>query len=74
MCSEEEEDEDGELKAPLVSCMQAKHAGTRTYYFSSDSHEEQEDWIRAMSEATEVTSEPTHRCSSHTHTQPSSSV
>ncbi|XP_072239106.1 pleckstrin homology domain-containing family A member 6 isoform X5 [Leuresthes tenuis] len=61
VCSDKEEDEDGELKAPLVSCMQAKHAGTRTYYFSSDSHEQQEDWIRAMSEAAEVTSEATHR-------------
>uniref|UniRef100_A0A3Q3EDN2 Pleckstrin homology domain containing, family A member 6 n=1 Tax=Labrus bergylta TaxID=56723 RepID=A0A3Q3EDN2_9LABR len=35
--------------------MQAEHAGTRTYFFSSDSHEEQEDWIRAMSQATQVT-------------------
>nr|XP_029138571.1 pleckstrin homology domain-containing family A member 6 isoform X6 [Labrus bergylta] len=33
----------------------AEHAGTRTYFFSSDSHEEQEDWIRAMSQATQVT-------------------
>uniref|UniRef100_A0A8C4GMN1 Pleckstrin homology domain containing, family A member 6 n=1 Tax=Dicentrarchus labrax TaxID=13489 RepID=A0A8C4GMN1_DICLA len=32
----------------------AEHAGTRTYYFSTDSHEEQEEWIRAMSEASEV--------------------
>ncbi|XP_041836194.1 pleckstrin homology domain-containing family A member 6 isoform X3 [Melanotaenia boesemani] len=54
VCSEEE-GEDGGLKDPLVSCMQAKHTGTRTYYFSTDSHEEQEDWIRAMSEAAEVT-------------------
>uniref|UniRef100_A0A8P4GCI2 Pleckstrin homology domain containing, family A member 6 n=1 Tax=Dicentrarchus labrax TaxID=13489 RepID=A0A8P4GCI2_DICLA len=51
---EEEEGEDGELKAPVVFCMQAEHAGTRTYYFSTDSHEEQEEWIRAMSEASEV--------------------
>lgn len=32
----------------------AQHAGTRTYYFSADSHEEQEEWIRAMSQAAEV--------------------
>ncbi|XP_034023310.1 pleckstrin homology domain-containing family A member 6 [Thalassophryne amazonica] len=48
---EEEEGEEGEFKLPTVFCMQAEHAGTRTYYFSSDSHEEQEEWIRAMSEA-----------------------
>ncbi|XP_074504936.1 pleckstrin homology domain-containing family A member 6 isoform X3 [Sebastes fasciatus] len=32
----------------------AQHAGTRTYYFGADSHEEQEEWIRAMSQAAEV--------------------
>ncbi|XP_051803958.1 LOW QUALITY PROTEIN: pleckstrin homology domain-containing family A member 6 [Acanthochromis polyacanthus] len=59
---EEEEDcEDGELKGPVVFCMQAEHAGTRTYYFSTDSHEEQEEWIRAMSEAAEVNTQPAHR-------------
>uniref|UniRef100_A0A673ABW9 Pleckstrin homology domain containing, family A member 6 n=1 Tax=Sphaeramia orbicularis TaxID=375764 RepID=A0A673ABW9_9TELE len=39
---------DGELKAAVVFCLQAEHAGTRTYYFSTDSHEEQDQWIRAM--------------------------
>ncbi|XP_067359474.1 pleckstrin homology domain-containing family A member 6 isoform X3 [Channa argus] len=39
----------------------AEHAGTRTYYFSTDSHEEQEDWIRVMSEAAEVNIQPTER-------------
>uniref|UniRef100_A0A3Q1FA17 Pleckstrin homology domain containing, family A member 6 n=1 Tax=Acanthochromis polyacanthus TaxID=80966 RepID=A0A3Q1FA17_9TELE len=39
----------------------AEHAGTRTYYFSTDSHEEQEEWIRAMSEAAEVNTQPAHR-------------
>ncbi|XP_061584137.1 pleckstrin homology domain-containing family A member 6 isoform X9 [Cololabis saira] len=57
---EEEEGQDGQLKAPVVSCLQAKHAGTRTYYFSADSHEDQQDWIRTMREAAEVT-EQTHR-------------
>ncbi|XP_070815542.1 pleckstrin homology domain-containing family A member 6 isoform X2 [Chaetodon trifascialis] len=55
------EGEDGELKGPVVFCMQAEHAGTRTYYFSTESHEEQEDWIRAMSEASEVNIQPTQR-------------
>uniref|UniRef100_A0A673ABD0 Pleckstrin homology domain containing, family A member 6 n=1 Tax=Sphaeramia orbicularis TaxID=375764 RepID=A0A673ABD0_9TELE len=32
----------------------AEHAGTRTYYFSTDSHEEQDQWIRAMSDAAQV--------------------
>ncbi|XP_044075318.1 pleckstrin homology domain-containing family A member 6 isoform X5 [Siniperca chuatsi] len=65
---EEEEGvgEDGELKGPVVFCMQAEHAGTRTYYFSTDSHEEQEEWIRAMSEAAEVTVPPTQRTNSDT--------
>ncbi|XP_032368372.1 pleckstrin homology domain-containing family A member 6 isoform X18 [Etheostoma spectabile] len=42
----------------------AEHAGTRTYYFSADSHEEQEGWIRAMSEAAEVIIQPTQRMNS----------
>ncbi|KAM7423421.1 hypothetical protein PAMA_011128 [Pampus argenteus] len=46
--------------------MQAEHAGTRTYYFSTDSHVEQEEWIRAMSEAAEVTAKPTQRTNSDT--------
>ncbi|KAM4588234.1 pleckstrin homology domain-containing family A member 6 isoform 4-T4 [Odontesthes bonariensis] len=39
----------------------AKHAGTRTYYFSTESPEEQQAWIRAMRGAAEVREEPTHR-------------
>ncbi|XP_029286550.1 LOW QUALITY PROTEIN: pleckstrin homology domain-containing family A member 6 [Cottoperca gobio] len=58
---EKEEGEEGELKGPVVFCMQAEHAGTRTYYFSADSHEEQEEWIRAMSEAAEVHNQPPQR-------------
>ncbi|TKS71232.1 Pleckstrin -like proteiny domain-containing family A member 6 [Collichthys lucidus] len=58
---EEEEGEAGDLKGPVVFCMQAEHAGTRTYYFSTDSHEEQEEWIRAMSEASEVNVQPIQR-------------
>uniref|UniRef100_A0A665VDH1 Pleckstrin homology domain containing, family A member 6 n=1 Tax=Echeneis naucrates TaxID=173247 RepID=A0A665VDH1_ECHNA len=51
---EEEEGGEVKLKRPVVFCMQAEHAGTRTYYFSTDSHVEQEHWIRAMNEAAEV--------------------
>ncbi|XP_077429190.1 pleckstrin homology domain-containing family A member 6 isoform X13 [Vanacampus margaritifer] len=58
---EEEQDENGELKAPVVFCVQAEHAGTRTYYFSTDSYEEQNEWITAMSEAAEVNVNPSHR-------------
>ncbi|XP_069008847.1 pleckstrin homology domain-containing family A member 6 isoform X4 [Embiotoca jacksoni] len=58
---EEEEGEAGELNGPIVFCMQAEHAGTRTYYFSTDNNEEQEQWIRAMSEAAEVTGQLTQR-------------
>uniref|UniRef100_A0A4W6EBB2 Pleckstrin homology domain containing, family A member 6 n=1 Tax=Lates calcarifer TaxID=8187 RepID=A0A4W6EBB2_LATCA len=58
---EEEVDEDRELKGSIVFCMQAEHAGTRTYYFSTDSHEEQTEWITAMSEAAEVNVQSTQR-------------
>ncbi|XP_059185818.1 pleckstrin homology domain-containing family A member 6 isoform X2 [Centropristis striata] len=64
--SEKEEGEDGDLKEPFVFCMQAEHAGTRTYYFSSDGHEEQEEWIRAMSDAAEVNIQSTQRVNPET--------
>ncbi|XP_053508474.1 pleckstrin homology domain-containing family A member 6 isoform X4 [Ictalurus furcatus] len=32
----------------------AEHAGTRTYYFSTDSSEDREEWVQAMSEAAKV--------------------
>ncbi|XP_056591259.1 pleckstrin homology domain-containing family A member 6 isoform X6 [Triplophysa dalaica] len=38
-----------------------EHAGTRTYYFSADSHKEQEEWIQAMSDAARVRVETTTR-------------
>ncbi|XP_047195222.1 pleckstrin homology domain-containing family A member 6 isoform X3 [Hippoglossus stenolepis] len=56
-----EECEKEELKNPIVFCLQAEHARTRTYYFSTDSHEEQEKWITAMSEAAGVIVQPTQR-------------
>ncbi|XP_061780025.1 pleckstrin homology domain-containing family A member 6 isoform X10 [Nerophis lumbriciformis] len=63
---EEQEEDEEELNTPAVFCMQAEHAGTRTYYFSTDSHEEQKEWIRAMSEAAEVNVHPTQRINSNT--------
>lgn len=32
-----------------------EHVGTRTYYFSTDNYAEQEEWIRALSDAAEET-------------------
>lgn len=51
---EEEEDESEDLKGSIAFCLQVEHAGTRTYYFSADSHREQEEWIQAMSDAARV--------------------
>lgn len=50
--------EEDELRGPVVFCMQAEHSDTRTYYFSSDSHEEQQEWIGAMSQAADVDTQP----------------
>ncbi|XP_041635689.1 pleckstrin homology domain-containing family A member 6 isoform X3 [Cheilinus undulatus] len=44
----------------------AEHAGTRTYFFSADSHEDQEAWIRAMSDAAQVAVETDARTASDT--------
>uniref|UniRef100_A0A8B9LMB8 Pleckstrin homology domain containing, family A member 6 n=1 Tax=Astyanax mexicanus TaxID=7994 RepID=A0A8B9LMB8_ASTMX len=45
-----------------------EHAGTRTYYFSADSLEDQEEWIHAMSEAARVhISPPIGYIHIHTH-------
>uniref|UniRef100_A0A8D2ZFE7 PH domain-containing protein n=1 Tax=Scophthalmus maximus TaxID=52904 RepID=A0A8D2ZFE7_SCOMX len=60
----EEEADNGGLKDSVVFCMQAEHAGTRTYYFSTDSHEEQKEWITAMSEAAAVNVQPQQRINS----------
>lgn len=67
---EQEKCEDRELKGPVMFCIQAEHAGTRTYYFSTDSHEEQKEWIRAMSDASKVNVHATERCCLHTCTEP----
>ncbi|XP_075052169.1 pleckstrin homology domain-containing family A member 6 isoform X5 [Mixophyes fleayi] len=40
---------------------QAEHAGIRTYYFSAESREEQESWVRVMGEASHVQNPPTPR-------------
>ena len=42
-------------------CVQAEHAGTRTYFFSADSPQEQEEWIRAMGDAAQVAVQPAQR-------------
>ncbi|KAG7281587.1 hypothetical protein CRUP_010062 [Coryphaenoides rupestris] len=58
---EEEEEgdrEEGDFKVPLVFCVQVEHAGTRTYYFSAESHQEQEEWIKAMGDAAQVNAQP----------------
>uniref|UniRef100_A0A8C7SYN3 Pleckstrin homology domain containing A6 n=1 Tax=Oncorhynchus mykiss TaxID=8022 RepID=A0A8C7SYN3_ONCMY len=49
-----EEEEEGEIKGTIVFCLQAEHAGTRTYYFGAETAEEQEEWIDAMNEAAHV--------------------
>uniref|UniRef100_A0A8C8HPA1 PH domain-containing protein n=1 Tax=Oncorhynchus tshawytscha TaxID=74940 RepID=A0A8C8HPA1_ONCTS len=49
-----EEEEEGEIKGHIVFCMQAEHAGTRTYYFSAETAEEQEEWVDAMNEAVHI--------------------
>uniref|UniRef100_A0AAY4E115 PH domain-containing protein n=1 Tax=Denticeps clupeoides TaxID=299321 RepID=A0AAY4E115_9TELE len=41
-----------------------EHAGTRTYYFSAESQEEQEAWVQAMSEAARVQIAPAQRSNS----------
>ncbi|MBN3303389.1 PKHA6 protein, partial [Amia calva] len=65
-----DEKEEGVLGSiPLLSfrngssafCLQAEHAGIRTYYFSAECREEQESWVRAMSDAARVYIVPTQR-------------
>lgn len=63
----EEEDMEGEkeegqdAKSSIAFCLQAEHAGTRTYYFSTDSLEDREEWVQAMSEAAKVHISPPTR-------------
>jgi hypothetical protein len=63
---EEGDRDEGASKVPLVFCVQAEHAGTRTYYFSADSPQEQEEWIRAMGDAAQVAAPPAQRYGPHT--------
>lgn len=53
----EEEDSNGSS----AFCLQVEHAGIRTYYFSSDGQEEQEAWLKVMSEAARMTITPAQR-------------
>ncbi|XP_035243486.1 pleckstrin homology domain-containing family A member 6 isoform X5 [Anguilla anguilla] len=57
--SGEEEEADGNGSGAL--CLQAEHAGIRTYYFSAESQQEQEDWVKVMSEAARVIAPPAQR-------------
>uniref|UniRef100_A0AAV2M6H5 PH domain-containing protein n=1 Tax=Knipowitschia caucasica TaxID=637954 RepID=A0AAV2M6H5_KNICA len=51
---DENASEEYELRGATVFCMQAEHRGTRTYYFSADSHDDQQQWIGAMNQAADV--------------------
>uniref|UniRef100_A0A8C8HV03 PH domain-containing protein n=1 Tax=Oncorhynchus tshawytscha TaxID=74940 RepID=A0A8C8HV03_ONCTS len=51
---ERERERESEIKGTIVFCLQAEHAGTRTYYFGAETAEEQEEWIDAMNEAAHV--------------------
>lgn len=52
-----------EAGASSTHCLppQAEHAGVRTYFFSAESPEEQEAWIRAMGEAARVQIPPAQK-------------
>ncbi|MBN3324891.1 PKHA6 protein, partial [Atractosteus spatula] len=57
-----EEEEEGRCSNRSSSfCLQVEHAGIRTYYFSAESREDQEAWVRAMNEAACVHITPTER-------------
>ncbi|XP_066559277.1 pleckstrin homology domain-containing family A member 6 isoform X3 [Amia ocellicauda] len=60
-CEEEEEGEGSRSNGSSAFCLQAEHAGIRTYYFSAECREEQESWVRAMSDAARVYIVPTQR-------------
>ncbi|KAJ8378359.1 hypothetical protein AAFF_G00243170 [Aldrovandia affinis] len=56
-----EEEGEADSNGSVAFCLQAEHAGIRTYYFSAESLEEQEDWVQAMNEAARVTVPPAQR-------------
>ncbi|XP_041091832.1 pleckstrin homology domain-containing family A member 6-like isoform X8 [Polyodon spathula] len=49
-----EEEGYGHSNGSSSLCPQAEHAGVRTYFFSAESQEDQETWVRVMSEAAQV--------------------
>ncbi|XP_060714069.1 pleckstrin homology domain-containing family A member 6 isoform X3 [Tachysurus vachellii] len=51
---EGEKEEGQDTKGSITFCLQAEHAGIRTYYFSTDSLEDREEWIQAMNAAASV--------------------
>ncbi|XP_038869044.1 pleckstrin homology domain-containing family A member 6 isoform X6 [Salvelinus namaycush] len=69
-----EEEEEGEIKGTVVFCLQAEHAGTRTYYFSAETAEEQEEWIDAMNEAAHVQIQPAQRTTNSEATTPTAEL
>ncbi|KAM9535770.1 pleckstrin homology domain-containing family A member 6 isoform 5-T5 [Salvelinus alpinus] len=69
-----EEEEEGEIKGNVVFCLQAEHAGTRTYYFSAETAEEQEEWIDAMNEAAHVQIQPAQRTTNSEATTPTAEL
>lgn len=58
---EGEKEEGQDVKNSIAFCLQAEHAGTRTYYFSTDSLEDRVEWVQAMSEAAKVHISPPTR-------------
>ncbi|XP_038869001.1 pleckstrin homology domain-containing family A member 6 isoform X3 [Salvelinus namaycush] len=52
----------------------AEHAGTRTYYFSAETAEEQEEWIDAMNEAAHVQIQPAQRTTNSEATTPTAEL
>uniref|UniRef100_A0A8C7N6D9 Pleckstrin homology domain containing A6 n=1 Tax=Oncorhynchus kisutch TaxID=8019 RepID=A0A8C7N6D9_ONCKI len=69
-----EEEEEGEIKGTIVFCLQAEHAGTRTYYFGAETAEEQEEWIDAMNEAAHVQIPPAQRTTNSEATTPTAEL
>ncbi|KAJ8265132.1 hypothetical protein COCON_G00142310 [Conger conger] len=59
--SDVEEEEEEDSNGSSAFCLQVEHAGIRTYYFSSDGQEEQEAWLKVMSEAARITITPAQR-------------
>ncbi|XP_062843118.1 pleckstrin homology domain-containing family A member 6 isoform X5 [Trichomycterus rosablanca] len=51
---EMEMEDEKDSKGSMAFCLQAEHAGTRTYFFGTDNLEDREEWVQAMTEAARV--------------------